>query len=90
MSNENKQPPRRPDFEADYVRVALWDNRKDGGQLKFQISGSLKDAAERLQEAKDKARDDGNGNRREAARDDKRGSGREDRPARDAGPRYER
>lgn len=66
--------------------MAVWDNRKDGGHLKFTLSGQLKDAAERVPEEKDHVRD----NRDNDRRDDKRSSNRDDRSQRDGGPRYER
>ena len=77
-----------------YEIGALWADSKEVGDIRMKfnsipIDGNVfaKDLRERLQEAKDNARD---GDRREAPRDDKRGSGKEDRPARDGGPRYER
>lgn len=75
---------------------AMWAH-KDGEGFNIQLDSlpvdgkvTVRSVQERLQDAKDNVREDGNGNRREAPRDDKRGSSREDRPARDTGPRYER
>lgn len=74
---------------------AVWTH-KDGEGFNIDLDSFPKDGKvvvrsvqERLQEAKDNARDgDRKDERRETSRDDKRSSGREDR--RDAGPRYER
>lgn len=75
---------------------SVWPH-KDGQGFNIQLDSlpvdgrvTVRSVQDRLQEAKDNARDDGNGTRREAARDDKRSTGREDRPSRDNGPRYER
>jgi len=75
---------------------ALWPH-KDGEGYDLQLFATpvdgrvtIRTVQDRLQEAKETARDEREGERREPARDEKRGSNREDRPARDAGPRYER
>lgn len=73
---------------------AVWEH-KDGEGFNMVLDSvpvdgrvTIRSVQERLQEAKDNARDEGNGSRREAARDDKRAPSREDR--RDSAPRYER
>ncbi|WP_072377321.1 hypothetical protein [Hyphomicrobium sp. NDB2Meth4] len=95
MTNDDKQPPRKPDLEVSYMRGAAWDNRASGGGINVNLRFTLKDVAERIQEAKDNARDgdrkdDRREPSRESSREDKRSSGREDRQSRDNGPRYER
>lgn len=84
MSNEERQPPRRPDLEVDKARGGAW--RADDGGINLTLRITLKDVAERVQEAKDNARDAREGERR----DDKRSASREDRRDRDSAPRYER
>lgn len=103
--DQNKTQNRGPSHIAYQVREgeenksyfnrigAAWAH-KDGEGLNLQLYSlpvdgriTIRSVQERLQEAKDNARD---GDRREAPREEKRGTGREDRPARDAGLRYER
>jgi hypothetical protein len=71
---------------------AVWPH-KDGQGFNIQLDSvpvdgrvTVRSVQERLQEAKDNARDGQNGDRR----DDRKGPGREDRRERDSGPRYER
>lgn len=72
---------------------AVWAH-KDGEGFNLQLDSvpvdgrvTVRSVQERLQEAKDTARDEP---RKDTGRDDKRSSSREDRQSRDAGPRYER
>lgn len=59
MSNENKtkQPPRGPDLQTGYFRVAAWDNRDEGGDIKVTATFTLT-TADRIQAMKDNVRDD--------------------------------
>lgn len=74
---------------------AVWAH-KDGEGFNIQLDSvpvdgriTVRSVQERLQEAKDNARDgDRKDERRETSRDDKRSASREDR--RESGPRYER
>jgi hypothetical protein len=84
MSNDERQPPRKPDLEISRANGGAWDNRADGGGINLTLRITLKDVAERIQEAKESARDAREGERR----DDKRSSSREEQ--RDTAPRYER
>ena len=103
MSNDERQPGRKPDLYATPLRDAnkeyfnrigaAWE-REDGESYSVELDQGitasrfvLRKPKERLQELKDNARDN---DHRDEKRDDKRGSGKEDRPARDGGPRYER
>ncbi len=71
---------------------AVWTH-KDGEGFNIQLDSvpvdgkvTVRSVQDRIQEAKDNARDTREGERR----DDKRSSGREDRRDRDSAPRYER
>ncbi len=76
MSNEKKSPPRKPDLYVDNCRGGLWDNRKDGGDVKLSITITFKEVEQRLQDMKEAAADrDGERAPREresGARDDER------------------
>jgi|GEM_PF-592832 len=89
--------------KAFFNRIGAAWAHKDGEGFNVQLDSlpvdgriTIRSVQERLQDAKDTARDGerNNNDRREAprseARDDKRSSNREDRPVRDTGPRYER
>jgi hypothetical protein len=101
MSNEEKQPPRKPDLYACPERDANRDyfNRlgaawiREDGNIFVDMENQprtgryvLRKPTERIQEAKDNARDAREGERR----DDKRSASREDRRDRNDAPRYER
>lgn len=75
---------------------AVWAH-KDGQGFNLQLDSlpvdgriTVRSVQDRLQEARDNARDAKEDERREPARDDKRSSSREDRRERETGPRYER
>ena len=81
MSNDKKSPPRKPDLYVDNCRGGLWDNRKEGGDVKLSITITFKEVEQRLQDMKD-ASADRDGERapreRESARDaDRPGERRE-------------
>lgn len=57
MSNEKKSPPRKPDLYVDNCRGGLWDNRKDGGDVKLSITITFKEVEQRLQEMKEASAD---------------------------------
>lgn len=104
MSTQDREPPRKPDFYACPERDANREyfNRlgaawlHEDGTIHVDMENQprngrfvLRKPTERLQEAKDNARDaERKDERREAPREDKRTASREDR--RDTGPRYER
>lgn len=81
------------DSKSYFNRIgAVWTH-KDGEGFNIQLDSmpvdgkvTVRSVQERIQEAKDNARDPRDG----ARRDDKRSSGREERPSRDSAPRYER
>lgn len=85
------------DNKAYFNRIgSVWPH-KDGQGFNIQLDSvpvdgriTVRSVQERLQEAKDNAREDREGERRESVRDEKRSSSREDRAPRDSGPRYER
>lgn len=75
---------------------SVWPH-KDGQGFNIQLDSmpvdgriSVRTVQDRIQEARESAGGEREGERREAARDDKRSSNREDRSQRDGGPRYER
>ena len=85
------------DNKAYFNRIGAAWQHKDGQGLNIQfdtlpIDGrvTVRTVQDRLQEAKENAQGDREGERREAGRDDKRSSNRDDRRSRDDGPRYER
>jgi hypothetical protein len=102
--NQNKGPSHiayhvreGEDNKAYFNRIGAAWQHKDGQGLNIQfdtlpIDGrvTVRTVQDRLQEAKENAQGDREGERRESARDDKRSSNRDDRRSRDDGPRYER
>lgn len=102
MSNETKskspthiayQVREGDDNKSYFNRIgAVWTH-KDGEGFNIQLDSvpvdgkvTVRSVQDRIQEAKDNARDAREGERR----DDKRSSNREDRRDRDSAPRYER
>lgn len=90
MSNENKAPPRKPDFEIAKVHGAAWDNQADGGDISATFRITFRKIQDRIQDAKENARDAGEDDRRDDKRSESSRSGREDRRDRNTAPRYER
>lgn len=75
---------------------SVWPH-KDGQGFNIHLDSvpvdgriTIRTVQERVQELKENARDDRDGERRDDRRDDKRGSNRDDRSQRDGGLRYER
>lgn len=96
-NNESKRPThiayqvREGEENKSYFnRIGAAWTHKDGEGLNIQLDSlpvdgkvTVRSVQERIQEAKDNARDSDR-------RDERRSSDREDRRARDSGPRYER
>lgn len=102
MSNDTDKRPSHiayqvregEDKKAYFNRIGAAWTHKDGEGFSIQLDSlpvdgrvTVRSVKDRLQEAKDNARDGGQADSR---REDRRGAGREERQARDAAPRYER